>query len=73
MGLLFIIPVLLAIAVIGVFILNYMDFISIEKMDTPLARVILILSFLLVAIFVIWFVFTIFSPGERDLATYIPL
>ena len=71
MGLLFLIPVILAVAVIGIFILNYMDIISLEKIDTPTARVILVISFILVVIFVIWFVFTVFSLEERNPTTYL--
>jgi len=69
MGWLFIIPVLLAVAIIGIFILNYMDIISFEKMDTPVAKIILVISFVMVVIFVIWFVFTVFSFEDRDLTS----
>ena len=73
MGLLFLIPVLLAVAIIGIFILNYMDIISIEKVDTPLARVILVISFVLVVVFVFWFVFTVFSMDERGPTAFLPV
>lgn len=61
----FIIPVVLALVIIGVFILNQTEVVSIDRMDTRLARVLVIISFLMVFLFVVWFVFTLMPLPER--------
>ncbi|NOY36412.1 MAG: hypothetical protein GXO83_02440 [Chlorobi bacterium] len=65
MGLFTAIPVLIALIVIAIFILNMLDFVSIEKANTPFAKTILIISFLIIFVFVLWFVVELIGPISR--------
>lgn len=65
MGIFAAIPVLIALIVITIFVLNILEIITIEKIDTPLARTILVISFLIVFVFVLWFVIEIMGPVNR--------
>ena len=65
MGFMVIIPVLIALIVITIFVLNMLEIVTIEKSDTPLARVLLVVSFLIVFVFVLWFVIELMGPIQR--------
>ncbi len=60
-----IVPLLAALVVIGIFVLNQTELVNFDKMNTPLAKTLVVISFVVVFVFVIWFVLQMFPlPGR---------